>query len=231
MAVDNHTKNQRDSGIHAEAEGVETRRGGRPPAGTDPQKRRQILEGGDRVFSTVGFDAASMSDVAREAAVSKATLYVYFQDKEHLFTAVCAERRDRNIGELIELLDASGPLETTLNAFGAELLRRITQPHVIAAHRIIISVAERMPDIGTEFFAAGPMRLTQAVAALLDRHVEKGTLKIEDTFLAAAQLLELTQTTVFRPRLYAAISAPITDEEIKPVVASAVRLFLAGYGT
>ena len=44
------------------------RRGGRPAAGTDPQKRRQILEGAGRIFSTLGFDAASMSDVAREAA-------------------------------------------------------------------------------------------------------------------------------------------------------------------
>lgn len=62
----------------------EDRRGGRPAAGTDPQKRRQILEGAGRIFSTAGFDASSMSDVAREARVSKATLYVYFQDKEHL---------------------------------------------------------------------------------------------------------------------------------------------------
>src|SRR5215510_14134127 len=88
----------------------EDRRGGRPAAGTDPQKRRQILEGAGRVFSTLGFDAASMNDVAREAQVSKATLYVYFQDKEHLFTAICAEHRDRNIAEKIALLDVNQPV-------------------------------------------------------------------------------------------------------------------------
>ncbi len=55
------------------------------------------MEGAGRVFSTLGFDAASMNDVAREAKVSKATLYVYFQDKEHLFTSICAERRDRHV--------------------------------------------------------------------------------------------------------------------------------------
>ena len=79
----------------------EARRGGRPPAGTDPLKRQQILDGAGRVFSTLGFDAASMSDVAREAEVSKATLYVYFENKEQLFTRICAERRDRNIAELM----------------------------------------------------------------------------------------------------------------------------------
>ena len=90
----------------------EARRGGRPPAGTDPQKRQKILEGAGRVFSTLGFDAASMSDVAREAEVSKATLYVYFENKEQLFTSICAERRDRNIAELMAILDTSRPLET-----------------------------------------------------------------------------------------------------------------------
>ena len=94
------------------------RRGGRPAAGTDPNKRRQIIEGASKRFTSVGFDATSMSDVAREADVSKATLYVYFPNKEQLFAAVCAERRDRNIGELIELLDVERPLESVLTTFG-----------------------------------------------------------------------------------------------------------------
>lgn len=205
------------------------RRGGRPPAGTDPQKRRQILDGGGRVFSTMGFDAASMSDVAREAGVSKATLYVYFQDKEHLFAAVCAERRDRNLGELIAMLRADAPLESTLHAFGAEMLRRITQPQVVAAHRIVIGVAERMPDVGNEFFEAGPIRIVEAMAAFLDRHVANGTLRIEDSILAAAQFLELAQTMVFRPRLFAVTTEPATEAEIAKTVAAAVRVFLAAY--
>ena len=57
------------------------RPGGRPAAGTDPDKRRQILEGAGRVFSSVGFDAASMNDIAREAGVSKPTLYYTSQIK------------------------------------------------------------------------------------------------------------------------------------------------------
>jgi TetR/AcrR family transcriptional regulator of autoinduction and epiphytic fitness len=208
----------------------EVRRGGRPPAGTDPQKRRQILEGGGKVFSTLGFDAASMNDVAREAQVSKATLYVYFEDKEHLFTAICAERRDRNIAEMIGMLDVSKPLEHTLHAFGTELLRRISQPYVVAANRIVIGVAERMPEVGRELFEAGALRLTKAVAEFLEHHVAEGNLKVDDSFLAAAQFLELAQATHFRPRLYAVTKEPATEEEIEKVVVSAVRLFLAGYG-
>jgi TetR/AcrR family transcriptional regulator of autoinduction and epiphytic fitness len=207
------------------------RRGGRPAAGTDPHKRRQILEGAGRVFSTLGFDAASMSDVAREAQVSKATLYVYFQDKDHLFTSICAERRDRNVSELIALLDAEKPLDEMLLHFGTEMTRILSDRCVIAAHRIVIGVAERMPEIGTEFFEAGAKRITLALAAMIDRHVAAGRLSVPDSYLAAAQFLDLVQSSIFRPRLYGAISEPPTDDDINKVVASAVAMFRATYGT
>lgn len=213
----------------ATAEAPETRRGGRPPAGTDPQKRRQIMDGAGRVFTNLGFDAASMSDVAREAQVSKATLYVYFQDKEHLFTAICAEWRDRNIDELIAMLDTARPLEEMLFTFGAELLRRISHPQVIAAQRIVIGVAERMPEVGQEFFEGGAKRLVDALSDYLDHQAARGALKIADSYLAAGQFVELTQATIFRPRLYAVVREQPSEEESRKVVASAVHVFLAAY--
>jgi|KBSMisStaDraftv2_1062788.scaffolds.fasta_scaffold97239_2 TetR/AcrR family transcriptional regulator of autoinduction and epiphytic fitness len=206
------------------------RRGGRPAAGTDPQKRRQILDGADRIFSTLGYDAASMSDVAHEAQVSKATLYVYFQDKEHLFTAICAEKRDRNIVELIAFLDTGKPIETVLLEFGNDLLTRLSQPFVVAAHRIVIGVAERMPEVGREFFEAGAKRVTLALAKLIDHHVAAGRLNVPDSYLAAAQFLELAQASVFRPRLFGAMTEPPPREEIDKVVASAVSMFMKAYG-
>jgi TetR/AcrR family transcriptional regulator of autoinduction and epiphytic fitness len=207
----------------------EDRRGGRPAAGTDPQKRRQILEGAGRIFSTAGFDASSMSDVAREARVSKATLYVYFQDKEHLFTAICAERRDRNISEILSLLDTEKPFESVLTEFGTEVLTILSEPFVVAAHRIVIGVAERMPEVGTEFFERGPKRVAAALGKFLDHHVAAGRLEIADTYFAATQFLELIQASIIRPRLYGAITEPPTREEIEKNVASAIALITTGY--
>lgn len=209
----------------------DSRRGGRPAAGTDPRKRRQIMDGAGRVFSALGFDAASMNDVAREAEVSKATLYVYFENKEQLFTAICAERRDRNISDLIGYLDVSKPVDVALTEFCKEMLRRSSQPFVIAAHRVVISVAERMPEIGREFYEAGPKRLASALADFIRSHVAAGHLhQVDDPHLAAAQFLELGQATVFRKRLYAIAREPASEEEIRIASDGAVRLFLAAYG-
>jgi len=165
------------------------RRGGRPAAGTDPNKRRQILEGAGRVFSTLGFDAASMNDVAREQK----------------------------------------PVRATLLQFGTEMMRLLSDPFVVAAHRIVIGVAERMPEIGTEFFEAGPKRMATALAAYIDAHIAAGRLNVPNSYLAAAQFLELVQSLIFRPRLYGAITERPTDQEIDTVVESAVTMFLAAY--
>src|SRR5215510_14952263 len=58
---------------------------------SESAKRRQILDGAREVFLSVGFDGASMGEVARAAGVSKGTLYVYFADKNRLFEAIVEE--------------------------------------------------------------------------------------------------------------------------------------------
>ena len=60
--------------------------------GSEAAKRRQIIDGARRVFLAQGFDAASMGEIAREAGVSKGTLYVYFKSKEELFEAIVEEQ-------------------------------------------------------------------------------------------------------------------------------------------
>jgi AcrR family transcriptional regulator len=62
-------------------------------ADEDSSKRRQILEGARKVFMNLGFDGASMGEIARAAGVSKGTLYVYFADKSPLLRQSSVKRR------------------------------------------------------------------------------------------------------------------------------------------
>jgi AcrR family transcriptional regulator len=50
--------------------------------------RDEILKAGIRLFATRGFHETSMSEVAREAKVSKALIFWHFKTKEELFLAV-----------------------------------------------------------------------------------------------------------------------------------------------
>ncbi|MES0872845.1 TetR/AcrR family transcriptional regulator [Sinimarinibacterium thermocellulolyticum] len=54
------------------------------------QRREAIIDAAERVFTESGFDAAKMEDVARQARVSRALVYLYFKNKAELHLAICA---------------------------------------------------------------------------------------------------------------------------------------------
>lgn len=199
-------------------------------AGANPDKRHQILEGAHAVFTARGFDASSMADIAAAANVSKGTLYVYFEDKEHLFIALIEREREKQKQGMYEALADDPDLAHALASFGERLVRLITGGFALSAQRIVLGVAERMPELGREFFERGPMQGTRRLAAFLQRRVEVGELAIADAGLAAAQFIDLCQSTLTRPRLFNAVPVPPDDEEIARVVGSAVSMFLAQYG-
>src|SRR5215204_3814952 len=87
------------------------------PADEDSSKRRQILDGASKVFLDLGFDGASMGEIARAAGVSKGTLYVYFADKNRLFEAI-VEEETLEQGKSAYNFDAERDVETTLREFG-----------------------------------------------------------------------------------------------------------------
>ncbi|QEL25261.1 TetR family transcriptional regulator [Bosea sp. F3-2] len=199
-------------------------------AGMDPDKRRQILDGAHQVFIARGFDAASMSDIATAANVSKGTLYVYFEDKEHLFVALIERERESQKRGAFEALNEDSDPVRALSNFGQCLVRMINGEFAVSAHRVVIGVAERMPDLGRGFYENGPMLGAKLIATYLDRMVAEGKLAIEDTGLAAVQFIDLCQSTLTRPRLFNAVRTPPSDEEIRRVVGEAIAMFMARYG-
>ena len=68
----------------------------------------------------LGFDGASMNEIARAAGVSKGTLYVYFTDKSRLFEAI-VEDEALEKGKLAYNLDPARDVESTLREFGRHI--------------------------------------------------------------------------------------------------------------
>ena len=57
----------------------------------NPQKGAAILRAAERIFAKKGFQAATISDIAKKAGVSEATIYEYFSSKEELLFSIPAE--------------------------------------------------------------------------------------------------------------------------------------------
>ena len=61
------------------------------------RKYDQVIAGARDVFLAQGFEGASVDLIAREAGVSKATLYSYFPDKRILFIEVAKKNVRRKL--------------------------------------------------------------------------------------------------------------------------------------
>lgn len=64
-------------------------------SGYDDRKRGRLIDAGAAAFSRVGFDRASVEEIAVAAGVGKGTVYLYFESKEELFLSVLWELKKR----------------------------------------------------------------------------------------------------------------------------------------
>ena len=202
-----------------------------PAAGQDPEKRRQILEGARTVFFERGFDAASMGDIAREAGVSKGTLYVYFEDKVDLFASLVSHECTETAERTFELEMCELDLPTALTKLGTSYLAMMVLPCNVAILRTVIAIAGKFPEIGRRFLEAGPKAGNRRVAAFLKTKVEQGLLEIEDLETAASQFLFLLKDGVMTPILLGGSEETPTPEEIEACARRAATFFLRAYGT
>jgi AcrR family transcriptional regulator len=194
----------------------------------DNAKRRQIIEGARQVFLALGFDGASMGEIGRRAGVSKGTLYVYFASKEELFQVVAHDECLAQAEQVFALDHDDHDVEAVLKRLGTAFVKFLCRPERMAPLRTIMSISERMPDVGRKFYEAGPATGTGRVAAYLEAQVAAGVLDVEDVDVAAAQFLESCMATLAKPILFGFGAAP-TEDRIHHVVRIAVRTFLAAY--
>ena len=193
----------------------------------DSSKRRQILDGASKVFMDLGFDGASMGEIARAAGVSKGTLYVYFADKSRLFEAI-VEREMLDQQKVAFNFDPARDVATTLREFGQAYIELLCRPGGGSAIRTVMAIAERMADVGRRFYERVIEYRLNGLALYLDAHVKTSDLAIEDCQLAAAQFMQVCQASLFLPFILQAAPPP-SPERIAQVVESATQMFLAAY--
>ncbi|HZT89094.1 MAG TPA: TetR/AcrR family transcriptional regulator [Stellaceae bacterium] len=156
-------------------------------------KAESILVAAQHHFLEHGFGAVSMDAIAREAGVSKATVYAHFASKEELFGAIVARVSERHFhGFSPPELDPRD-IAASLAVLARRFLDLLLSPEAIALNRIIIAEVARFPGLGEVFWQAGPERSRLQIEAFLRRAVEAGSLSIADTRQAAEQFAALAR--------------------------------------
>ena len=199
---------------------------GRPK---DPAKRAAILDSAKKLFVSQGFAGTSMDAVAKEARVSKLTVYSHFSDKETLFSAAIEAKCQNMLPVPIFALDESQPLRTTLTKIGLAFLELIHSPDAVELQRLMNSQATQDPEMSRLFFEAGPLRTLTAMENLIRSANASGQLDVSDPKQASENFFALLQGCQHM-RVMIGYQQPMTASEAQPHAEQVVELFLRAYG-
>ncbi len=153
----------------------------------DAPTRERVLQAADRLWGERGVRGASLEDIAREAAVTKPTVYYYFPDKSALFTAVVCSVLEEHGAGLKGVARRGGRARDRLAAALAFLIQaRCTGPRLLRDGGIALTV-DQTSQARSAFFRHFFSPLQQ----ILDEGVGSGELRQIDTAFATQSLLNM----------------------------------------
>lgn len=193
------------------------------------RKYDQVLDGARSVFMRDGFDGASVDDIAREAGVSKATLYSYFPDKRLLFTELCNSECRRQADEAEAAIDYTATVEAQLTFAAERIAGFVMSDFGRNMFRLVIAEGARFPDLAQTFYRNGPGMIHDRLVHHMQHMVANGALKIDDFDLAADQFAQLCKAHIHEKLMFG-LADQIKPTDVAKSVKGAVEMFMARYG-
>lgn len=77
----------------------------------DEKKQDSVIQTSIKLVNNLGFSGISISKIAEEAGVSPGTIYIYFKNKEDLFTKIYIDIRNRMSQAALQGIDESKSIE------------------------------------------------------------------------------------------------------------------------
>ncbi|MFN3994502.1 MAG: TetR/AcrR family transcriptional regulator, partial [Tabrizicola flagellatus] len=111
------------------------------------RKFDQVLDGARKVFLRDGFERASVDDIAREAGVSKATIYAYFPDKQLLFLEVARCECHRQTDEAEAMVEGDVPVQVALTIAAERIVAFHLSDFGQRMFRIVVGEGEHFPGL------------------------------------------------------------------------------------
>ena len=195
----------------------------------DDPRRAAILRQARRSFMTQGFAATRIEPIAREAAVSTATLYTYFASKDLLFAAVIENASEDFSRQMSFVHSADGPAREVLTQFATAYADFMGDPFVRSVFRLVMAERPRFKNVAMGFFERGRRDFGGPLIARMTTLAERGELTIDKPSWAAGQFMGMIEHPVFFVPL-------VTGDDVhaaRPhaqIAADAVETFMARYG-
>jgi AcrR family transcriptional regulator len=166
---------------------------------------KEILEAALGLFVEKGFAATRLDDVAARAGLSKAAIYLYFEDKTALFQGVVRQAIGANILTVESLAKAHrGPVAALIPGILDFMASRVEETPMASIAKVVIAESRAFPEIGRFYLKEVIGRGVPLFEGLIARGVESGEFRPVDPMLTVRSLigpmlLSIIWKTVFEP--------------------------------
>ncbi|MEI9918569.1 MAG: TetR/AcrR family transcriptional regulator [Bacteroidota bacterium] len=157
----------------------------------DKDKLNQILEAARKRFAHFGLGKTTMTEIASDIGMSKASLYYYFPDKEHLFAAVIGREMDAFIEKMNDLLEAPGSASEKFKLYIDE--RLLSFQSLINLGKFSSSIFDSLKPALSSLQEDFTKRENQLIEKVLALGVKKKEFTIEDIPLTAEMFTSVTR--------------------------------------
>ncbi len=196
-----------------------------------PQRERKhqaIIDAAIKVFLQNGFEASSMDEVAREAGVSKRTVYDHFGNKEKLFQTILVEHWNF-VFEINEpLFDTSKSITESLSDFAKKFMTFLYQPKTINLFRLLIGESGRLSHLLDALLVNEKAPFTKELITYLDSQQKNGKFKIKDAELAASFFMGMLKEPHFWPMMLGFTTLKQVKHQ-NQFIKEAVEIFIKTY--
>ena len=138
------------------------------------ERRDAILSAALDEFSSRGFEAARLDDVARRAGIAKGTIYLYFRDKEALFQELIRSMLTPLVGTIEALGQSDIPIAELADHIAELFVREVYETRRRDVIRLMISEGRRFPKLAEFYYREVLARIIAAVRSLLKRGAAHG---------------------------------------------------------
>ncbi len=151
---------------------------------------RELLASALEVFVERGFAAARLEDIAARAGVSKATLYLYYENKEELFKAVVRAGILPAIAHAeARVKDFPGDSGALLSAVVHGIWTEVVDTLLSGLPKLILAEAGNFPELAHFYHDEVIERALGLLAAILERGVRRGEFRAVDVTPTARALV------------------------------------------
>jgi TetR/AcrR family transcriptional repressor of mexJK operon len=185
------------------------------------------------VFLASGYEGATMEEIAVRAGVSKQTVYKHFTDKQHLFADIVlstTDDMDALVGLIADRLTETSDLSGDLELLAETFLVALMEPRVLRLRRLVISSADRFPEIAAAWYERGFERVLGALSRRFRALAERQLLAVDDPASAAEHFVGMLFWIPVNQAMFTGDDDYAATHDLVGIARSATRAFMDAYG-